>query len=71
LKPAIASASTTMAPTAHIHDRFFVDAAALAGVVAERLSAAGVTCVRDAATSEPDSRSRRTRLSSASMSDAC
>jgi len=72
LKPAIASAITTTAPTpAQIHDRVCADADPVAGVVVDRCSAAGVTCVRVAAASEPDSRSRRMRLSSASRSDAC
>jgi len=70
LKPAIASAITTTTPT-QIHARLFAGAASVAGVVVDRCSAAGVTCVRVTAASEPDSRSRRMRLSSASRSDAC
>jgi len=72
LKPANASAMTATAAMLHqSHDRLRAGAASVSGVVVDRRSAAGITWVRDAATSEPDSRSRRIRLSSASRSEAC
>ena len=70
LKPVTASVSITDAVTAaQIQER---DRAGAAAVAVDLRVAAGVTTVRlVAATSEPDSRSRRMRRSSASMSDAC